>query len=282
MAIKLVIDSASDINAKEAEKLGIHMLSMGITIDGEEYMDGDNLLPEQFYDKLATCNATPKTSQINAFRWEEEFEKHINNGDEVIAITISSKLSGTYNSACNAAERFEGKVRVIDSLNACTGERLLGMLAIRLINENKTLDQIEKTLNEEKKNIKVLAVIDTLEYLKKGGRISGATAFVGKMLSIKPVIAVIDGEVKVIGKAMGSKNGYNLLTKLVADNGGIDTNMPYGAIWSGKDKTNLDKYLNDNIVQIGINADIPRYILGGTIGTHIGNGAVGISFFTKQ
>lgn len=279
--IKLMIDSASDINEKEAQELGIIMVPMTITIGGEEYLDGVNLLPNQFYDKLTSNKILPKTSQINSFRWEEEFSKHTANGDELLVITISSKLSGTYNSAVQASENFNGKVIVVDSNNACIGERLLGMLALQLIKEGKSLKEIANILNEKKKKINVMAVIATLEYLKKGGRISATAAFAGALLSIKPLIAVIDGEVKMIGKAMGLKNALNSLNKMVVEKGGFDFDMPYGVIWSGNDKSGLEKFVEDSKNLWNGNEDIPSFILGGTIGTHIGPGAIGVAFFEK-
>lgn len=279
--VRLMIDSASDINEKEAKDLGIIMVPMSITFGGEEFLDGVNLLPKQFYEKLVNSKVLPKTSQINAFRWEEEFEKYVSRGDELIVITISSKLSSTYNSAIQAATNFEGKVYVIDSMNACIGERLLGQLALRFINEGKSAKEIADILNEKKSKINVMAVIGTLEYLKKGGRISATVAFAGKLLSIKPIVGVIDGEVKMIGKAMGFKNGTNTLNKMVVEKDGIDFDMPYGVIWSGLEDDGVKKFVADSTNLWNGNTEVPAYILGGTIGTHIGPGAIGVAFFEK-
>ncbi len=282
MAIKVIIDSASDISLAEAEKMGVVMLPMTVTFGEEEYLDGVDITPLQFYEKLVESDELPKTSQINAYRFEEEFEKLIKGGHELIVITISSKLSGTYKSARQAAEGFDGKVRVIDSLNACIGERLLCEYALRLVSEGKSLDEIERALNENKKKINVMAMIGTLEYLKKGGRISSAAAFAGELLSLKPVIAIVDGEVKVVGKAMGSKKGNNLLTRLVSEKGGIDFSMPYGVVWSGLTDALLKKYVQDSArLWETETSQVPAYILGATIGTHIGPGAVGVAFFEK-
>ena len=124
----------------------------------------------------------------------------------MIVITISSKLSGTYESAIRAKEKFKDNVFVIDSLNACIGERLLCQLALILINENKkSAKEIVDELNIMKNKIRVLALLDTFEYWRKGGRISSLVAFAGEMLSIKPVVAIIEGKVKLVGKARVSK-----------------------------------------------------------------------------
>ena len=282
MAVKLIIDSASDINEKEAQKLGITMLPMTITFGEEEFLDGVNLLPEEFYARLGSSEELPRTSQINSFRFEEEMAKHVANGDEVVVITISSKLSGTFNSAIQAAMNFDEKVYVVDSQSACAGERLLALYALRLINEGKSAKEIADELEEKKQKLCVMAMIDTLKYLKKGGRISGAVAFAGSLLSLKPMVAVVDGEVKVIGKSMGLKKAIAFLNNSVEEKGGIDYSMPYCSIYSGMDTNNLKSFLegSTHLWKDGIDS-VEQYPLGGTIGTHIGPGAMGLAFFEK-
>lgn len=282
MSTKIMIDSASDINKKEAEELGIILMPMIVGFGEEEFLDGVNLLPAQFYEKLKASKELPKTSQITAYRFEEQYEKVVDNGDDLVVITISSKLSGTYNQALMASEKFNGKVQVVDSMNACIGERLLGLYAIELVNEGKTAVEVKEILDNVKSKIHVMAVIDTLEYLKRGGRISSAVAFAGSLLSIKPIIAVEGGEVKLIGKAMGTKRGIALLNSLVDKKNGIDFNFPYGLVSSGEDNGILDKYRVDGAYLWAENGnDIKDYQIGSTIGTHVGPGAVGIAFFEK-
>lgn len=281
--IKIMIDSAADINKPEAEQKGIIMVPMLITIGEDEYYDGVNLSSQEFWEKLVESDVLPKTSLINSFRWEEAFEKHTKNGEEIIVITISSKLSGTYESAKNASEKFEGKVYVVDSFNACVGERLLCDYALKLLNQGLSAKEIVKELEEKKKKIKVMALLGTLEYLKKGGRISSAVAFAGQIISIKPVVGVVDGEVKLIGKAIGSRKGNNLLSKLVQESGGIDFSMPFATVWSGLEPSLLDKYIKDSANLWAVHTDfVPRHVLGATIGTHVGPGVVGVAFFEKQ
>ena len=277
-----MIDSASDISKREADELGVTLIPMIIGFGEEEYFDGVDLLPKQFYEKLVESSELPKTSQITAYRFEKEFKRLTENGDEVVAIVISSKLSGTYESARQAAGNFAGKVFVVDSLNACIGERLLGQYALRLVKEGLSGAEIAKKLDEVKGKINVLAMVNTLEYLKKGGRVSPAVAFAGELLSIKPVVAVLDGEVKVIGKALGSKKANNLLCSLVEKKGGINFDMPYGVIWSGLDDSLLKKYVADSSkLWAAQTTDVPAYMIGSTIGTHVGPGAIGVAFFDK-
>ena len=282
MSVKLIIDSASDVNENEAQELGITMLPMEVRFGNDEYLDGVNLMPKDFYNRLIESDELPKTSQINPFRFEEEFEKLVANGDEVVVVTISSKLSGTYRSACEASKNFEGKVFVVDSLNATIGERLLCQYAIRLIKEGKSASEIATELNNSKSKINVIAMLNTLKYLKKGGRISAVTALAGEVFSIKPVVGIVDGEVKMIGKAMGSKKGNNLLNTLVEKKGGIDFDMPYGVVWSGTDNSVLNKYVEDSThLWEGHTDNVPAYMMGSTIGTHVGPGAIGVAFFEK-
>lgn len=232
---------------------------------------------------LIESDALPKTGQISPFRFKEAFEKHTQNDEELIVVTISSKLSGTYESAVQAAQNVGGRVYVIDSLNACVGERLLAEYALRLIRGGKTAEYIAAELNRVKRRINLIAVLDTLEYLKKGGRISSAAAIAGQLLSIKPVVGIVDGEVKALGKAMGSKKGNNLLNKLVEEKKGIDFEMPYATVWTGLEKTTLEKYIRDSAQLWKEHVEeIPSYIVGATIGTHIGPGAVGVAFFEKE
>ena len=280
--VKIIIDSAGDISKSEAESLGIEILPMIISFGDEDYYDGENLTATEFYEKLASSSVVPKTAQVNPFRWEEAFARFTENGDEVLAITISSKLSGTYQSACQASEKFNGKVRVVDSLNACAGERLLCEYAISLAKEGLSLNEIADKLEENKGRIRVLAVIGTLEYLKKGGRISAVAAFAGEILSLKPLIAVIDGEVKVTGKAMGFRKGLALLNKQIDETKGVDFSMPISAIYSGETE-NLEKFIQTSQrIWEGVDGEIPKSHLGATVGTHIGPGVAGIAFFENK
>lgn len=280
--VKIMIDSAADIGREEARELGVVMVPMLITIGEEEYYDGVDLSPTEFYEKLIESAVLPKTSLINAYRWEQEFEKELGEQDELIVITISSKLSGTYESAVKASQKFGGRVHVIDSLNAAVGERLLCLYALELVRQGLSAKETVALLEEKKKKIKVIALVGTLEYLKRGGRISSAVAFAGELISIKPVIGVVDGEVKLLGKAMGSRKGNNLLNRLVQQSKGIDFSMPLGTVWSGLSTEMLEKYSKDSAALWESGTDgLKRYQIGATIGTHVGPGAVGVAFFEK-
>ena len=280
--IKIVVDSASDIDQQEADELGITLLPMQVRFGEEEFLDGVNLSHRTFFEKLIESAELPKTSQINEYRFEECFENLTKNGDEVIAVLLSSKLSGTFESAKRASKKFGGKVFVVDSLNACIGERILCQYALRLVKEGKlSAKEIVDELNEKKTKIQLLAVLGTLKYLKKGGRISSLVAFTGEVFAIKPVISVVGGEVKMVGKAIGSKKGNNLLMQLVEKCGGINFDMPYALAYSGLSDDFLQKYLKDSeVLWKGKTENIPTYMIGSTIGTHVGPGAIAVAFFS--
>lgn len=277
MAVQIIVDSASDIGQEEAKALGLIMLPMTVSFGEEDFQDGVDLTPAEFYAKLTSGKEMPKTSQVTPFRFEEEFQKCVASGDEVVAILISSKLSATCSGAQMAAEKFPGKVFVVDSLSAAIGERMLAYRALELRKEGKSAAEIADHLDSVKEKMHVLAVVDTLEYLKRGGRISAAVAFAGTLLSIKPLVGVVNGEVKMLGKALGVKKANALLNSVI-EKYGIDQSLPYGAIWAGNDRTNLDNYLATSSL---LPSDAPICILGGTIGTHVGPGAFGIAFFEK-
>lgn len=280
--VKILFDSASDISLEEANAMGAELISIKIRFGDEEFSDGVDLTREEFFEKLSGSDKLPQTSQINPAEFAAAFEKLTSDGSEVVCITLSSKLSGTFKNAVGAAEKFGGKVFVVDSLNASTGEKILCQYALRLVKEGLCAAEIAAALDEEKGRIRVLAVLDTLKFLKMGGRISAVTAFAGEMLSIKPVIGIVDGEVKLLGKAIGSKKSGNLLTKLIKENG-VDFSMPHGVMWSGADDTVLKRYVEDSRDLWAAETDsLPAYMIGSTIGTHIGPGAIGVAFYSKK
>ena len=182
MSTKIIIDSACDLTKEEADKLGVILVPMIIRFDDDEYLDGFNISKQEFYEKLIENANLPKTSQINPERFKEEYEKVVSNGDEAVVITISSKLSGTYSSAVKASAEYKDKIFVVDSLNASLGVRLLFNYAYRLLNEGKNAKEIASELEKAKKRLNLLAMLDTLKYLRKGGRISALVAFAGELM----------------------------------------------------------------------------------------------------
>ena len=282
MSLRIVIDSASDITLERAIALGLDFMPLKTIFGDEEYLDGVNLPHHAFYEKLIESGVFPTTSQITPHEFEKKYREIRDAGDTALVITLSSLLSGTYQSANIALEGYEDCVCLVDSKNVSVGEQNLVMYAVQLRDQGLSAKEIASKLEEKKKKICVLALFDTLEYLKRGGRLSGAAAWAGNLLSIKPVISVEKGEVVILGKARGSKNGNNLLIQQVGAHGGIDFSMPYCLGYTGLEDSMLRKYLMDSsAVWEGRVAaeDIPVTSVGSTIGTHAGPGAIAVSFY---
>ncbi len=279
--IQIITDSASDIVDVQREDLTV--LPITITFGEDEYQDGVNLTHEMFYEKLVESDHLPVTSQVPPFAFEEAYRKVREQGNQAIVITLSSKLSGTWQSAKIAAEKYADTVRVIDSENASIGERTLVEYALRLKDSGFAYEEIADRLEADKVRIRLVALLDTLEYLKKGGRISKTAAIAGSLLSIKPVIAIQNGEVAVLGKARGSKQGNNLLAEQIRKVGGIDFEKPFVLGYTGMSDAVLQKYIADNEALWKGFVDRPEAAsVGGTIGTHIGPGAIGAAFFSAM
>ena len=280
MSIKIVTDSGSDISQAEALEKEITVLPLKTIIGDREYRDGIDISTTEFYERLIESDDIPKTSQISPYDYEAAFERELKDFDSVLCITISSKLSGCYQSACIAASEFDGRVTVVDSESVSLGLRCLVEYAVELLKSETDIKKAEEALNIQKKKLMVVALLDTLEYLKKGGRISAAAALAGNVLSIKPVIALRDGEIIMLGKARGSKNGNNLLTQCVKIRGPIDFKKPYCLAYSGLSDALLKKYIEDTGSFFNVDKEnIPIHIIGSTIGTHSGPGAIAAAFF---
>lgn len=283
MAIRIVTDSASDILPGEAKDLGLTVIPMIVNFDGVGYADGIELSHKEFYEKLIENDMLPTTSQISPGKFGEVFEEFVSAGDTIVAVVVSSVLSGTYQSACIAAEPYPGKVFVVDSLNACIGERLLALRGLELQRNGMDAAAIAAQLEQERGSIRILAALNTLEYLKKGGRISAATAFAGELLGIKPVVTVREGAVEMLGKARGSKNVNNLIRKSITEGNGVDFSRPYCLAYSGLSDAMLHKYIEDNedLWRADVH-DLPIRTVGSVIGTHVGPGAIALAYFEKD
>ena len=281
MSLKIVLDSTSDLVPELLGKFEIVPLT--VNFGEEEFIDGDTITREEFYAKLIESDVIPTTSQATPEAFERVFKKLVENGDEVLCITVASKLSGTYQSACIAAEEFPGKVRVIDSKSVAIGSAILAEFALSLLEKGLSAEEIEKELIKKREDIIIVALIDTLEYLKKGGRLSKTAAFAGSLLNIKPVVSVEDGEINVLGKARGSKQGNNFLIKEIEKAGGVDFSMPMLLGYTGHDPYMLEKYKEDSrFIWEGKVENLRETCIGSVIGTHVGPGAIAVAFFRKS
>lgn len=279
MKTKIIVDSTSDLTPALRE----HITTVPLTVNfgDKEYTDGVTITHEEFYEKLIESDVLPTTSQATPAVFAKEFENVSAAGDSAVAITISKKLSGTYQSAMIAAKEYSN-IHVVDSGSATIGGSVLAELALTLANAGASAKEIAETLEEEKKKIVVVALVDTLEYLKRGGRISKTAALAGTVLNIKPVISLAGGEIQILGKARGSKMGNNLLAQKINEVGGVDFTKPVLLGYSGLSDALLKKYITDSrhIWEEGL--DTVRYTsVGSVIGTHVGPGAIAAAFFKK-
>ena len=282
MAVRLIVDSGADMLPAECEKLGILHLPLKVFFGETEYADAVDLSHREFYEKLVESDTVPTTSQIGPAEFADAMEQVVAAGDTAVVVTVSGKLSGTYQSAMIAASEYPGKVFVVDSENVSLGERILVEFGLSLLREGKSAEQIAAAMDEQKKHIRVIALLDTLEYLKKGGRISSAVALAGSLLSIKPVIAVENGAVTMVGKARGSRQGNNLLRQMVETSGGIHFGKPFCLAYSGLSDTLLQKYIADSSeLWKGETENLPIATIGCTIGAHAGPGAIALAYFEK-
>lgn len=282
MSIKIVVDSASEFTYEEAKSLGLYFCPLSVTFGDKEYKDSIDINNQKFYELLEAADELPKTSQVGPFTFQEAFEEIVENGHTALAITLSSKLSGTYSSARLAAQSFPGKVFLVDSLSATIGEKILVLYALELIKTIDVPEEIVKKLEAKREKITICYLLDTLEYLHKGGRLSAAQALAGSILSLKPLCGLSNGEVEVVAKARGLKKGMEKLADAIRLAEDYDPDMPAMMVYSGNDPKGLNKFkdLYPDIFGKDIES-IPVSVMGSTIGTHVGPGTIGLAFFKK-
>lgn len=280
MSVRIIIDSTADVAANLRARFTI--LPLTLRFGEEEYKDGVDITSQEFYEKLVESDVMPSTSQATPYQFTEVFREAVDAGDTVVALTISSRLSGTWQSAMMAAEDFSGKVFVVDSRSVAIGSGILAEYALELVDQGLEAKEIADRLTVERENVHLLAMVNTLEYLKRGGRVSKSVAFAGELLSIKPVIAIRDGEVSIIGKARGSRAANNLLVKEIENAGGVDFFKPVMLGYTGMSDAMLQKYIRDSAaLWEGHLEELRTTIVGSVIGTHAGPGAVAVAFFCR-
>lgn len=274
MGIRIIVDSTADLTPQVRQRVAVVPLT--IHFAQEEFVDGVDITGHEFYEKLVTGKVLPTTSQASPYAFSAAFGQAVAAGEEVIAITVSSKLSGTYQSAVIAAEDYPDSVHVVDSLNIALGSAILAEYALRLVDEGYGALEIVSRLEAVRERIRLMAVVDTLEYLQRGGRLSRTAAIAGGLLGIKPVIALVDGEIKVIGKGRGNKQANALMNQEV-EAAKADLSMPMMLGYTGTDDELLRKYRRDSAHLWPENA--PESLVCGVVGTHAGPGAVAVAFF---
>lgn len=282
MAVRIITDSGCDIVGADNPQLDV--LPLSITFGSTVYADGVDLSHEHFYELLVEGDELPKTGQVNPYAFAQAIERAEHDGFEPLIITLSAKLSGTYQSACMAASEASLPVRVVDSGHVTVSERILVEYALSLAKKGLGVEEIATRVEAARERVVVIGLLDTLEYLRRGGRISAAAGAFGEMLSIKPVITIENGEVKMLGRARGSKNGRNLLNQQIEASRGIDFSMPLALGYAGLSDVLLQKYIHDSraLWKAYPGDELPVHTVGATIGTHVGPGAIALAYFEPE
>lgn len=279
--IRIITDSAADFEPNELNSMGVTAVPLSVIFGEDEYKENINLTKEDFYNILTTNSNHPTTSQPTPEDFLSVFEEAKAVGDEILGIFISSKLSGTYQGAMLGMQLCEyDNFHLVDSLSATTGERVLVEYAVKLRDEGRTLFQIVSALEEIKENLNIFAALDTLEYLKKGGRISASAAAIGTLANLKPIIHVGSaGVVETCAKAIGTRKAISTVIKQ------LETKAPHPDfpiyILYSYDKSNAHMLI-EALEKKGYNVNAANiYPVGAAIGAHVGPGAFGIAYVAQ-
>lgn len=279
--IRIVTDSAADLTARDLEIPGVTVVPLGITFaDGTAALDDGSMTKDEFFTRLAEDSKLPRTSQPSPASFIELFEEAADAGDEVIVITIAQKLSGTYQCANLAAAEADAKVYLIDSETAAQGEAIIVREAIRLREQGLSASRIAAELETFKKRVRIVAIVDSLKHLQKGGRLPAAVAIVGGALGIKPVLALFDGAIHLVDKGRGRPGALVAMYRQLDKLGGVDPAYGYTLLYSDDKQLTapVHHYLHQNLHLTGGRVGQ----IGPTIGTHVGPGVVGVAFVIPE
>ena len=280
--IRIITDSAADLTARDLEIPGVAVVPMGITFaDGTAALDDGSMTRDEFFARLAADSKLPRTSQPSPAAFMQVYEDAAAAGDEAIVITIAQKLSGTFQCAGLAAEDANFAPYIVDSETATQGEALIVREALRLRDEEKlSAAEIFAALEQFKKRVRVVAIVDSLKHLQKGGRLPAAVAIVGGALGIKPVLALYAGAIKLVDKGRGRPGALVAMFKQLDKQGGVDPRYGYTLLYSDDKQlaAPVHHYMHQNLQLTGGRVGQ----IGPTIGTHIGPGAVGVAFVVKE
>ena len=278
--IRILVDSSADYTAEEVKSLNMELVPINITINDTNYRDGIDITKDELYQMLLDTDAFPMTAQPSPQEFLDIFEDAKEKGDSLIYLSLSSGLSGTFQSATLAKNMAEyDEIYLVDTLSATRAIRIMAEYASKLRDEGKTAAEIVAALDEFKSRVVIYAALDTLEYLYKGGRLNKATAAVGELANLKPIITVNEeGKIGVPAKALGRNKALASLSKLITEKG-IDSSFPSYSIYAyGEENTEkLEQKLETSGVSI-----TKRLQVGATIGSHIGPGAYGLIFVAKK
>lgn len=280
--IRIITDSAADLTPAELYAPGVTVVPLSVTFaDGTTQPDDGTMTKDEFFVRLAEDSKLPRTSQPSPASFMQVYEDAAAAGDDVLVITIGQKLSGTYQCAHLAAADVGVHAYIVDSETATQGEALIVHEALRLRDEEGlSAAEIAAALETFKKRVRIVAIVDSLKHLQKGGRLPAAVAIVGGALGIKPVLALQDGAIKLVDKGRGRPGALVAMFKQLDKLGGVDPRYGYTLLYSDDKQlaAPVHHYMHQNLHLTGGRVGQ----IGATIGTHIGPGAVGVAFVAKE
>jgi len=277
--IVIVTDSTADIPKSIVEENNIVIVPLTVTYRGKTYKDGVDLSTEELVKFLNESDELPKTSQVNPNEFYNVYKKLLDEGKEIISIHLSSGISGTYQSALIAKQMLNtDKIYVIDGKAVSFGTGLLVLEALKMIKDNRPAQEIAQTLEELSKKVKVAFLVDDIEYIKKGGRLSGAQAVIAKLLNIKPIIHMQDGKLYVYDKVRGLKKAIERIFEYLEEMD-VDVEKPIGV-----GTISYIEEVEDLCIKIKEKYNtqqINKFIAGTVVATYSGPGVIGVVFFSK-
>jgi DegV family protein with EDD domain len=281
MVVRIVTDSTADLPMEAAQELGITVVPLTVFFGDDAYLDGIDLDSATFYQKLAASKELPRTSQPSPAAFQETFQRLVDEGAEaILSIHLSSKLSGTYQSACTARDSLPEATRatpieIIDSLSISIGMNFAVLQAARMAQAGKSLAELRSLVEDILARTHILGVLDTLEYVRRGGRIGGASALLGNMLSFKPIISLKDGEVVPLERPRTRSKAYIRLAQLLSEMGQVEH------VSLAETNPEVGQQLSEAVRTV-YTGELPMYQLGTALGTHTGPGTAAIAVIVAE
>ena len=280
MAIKIITDSTCDLSYEQAELFDVEMVPLSVNFTDKSYLEGVDISREEFYEKLATAHTLPTTSQVNPAEFHTVFSNHIENGDCIVGVFLSSEISGTFQSAKIASEMFpENRIFLVDSRSATLGLGLLVKIACELRDNGKNPTEIQEAITALATKVKLLAVVNTLKYFKMGGRISSTTAFIGEVMGMSPMVALVDGSLSVAGKSRGKKSILTFFDNYIEQ---TPIDHKYSVAFA---HSQCPELLNELVTHLSETNTLDNTLsgeIGAVIGTHAGPNCYGLAYIAKD
>jgi DegV family protein with EDD domain len=278
--IRILLDSSADFTAEEAKERNLELVSINITLNGKNYRDGIDITKDEFYEMLVQSEEFPMTAQPSPQDFLDVFEDAKEKGDSIVYLSLSSGLSGTFQSATLAKSMVEyDEIYLVDTLSATRAIRIMAEYACKMREEGKDAASIAAELENFKSRVVIYAAIDTLEYLQKGGRLSKTSATIGNIVNIKPIVTISEeGTVSIVKKCVGKVKARSGLISLIKENN-IDSNYPIYPVYS-YGTTNCDKMMEVlEKEEVKLNE---RLQIGASIGSHVGPECYGVVFVKEK